>query len=123
MTRDEAVKLAHDWAAAWNERAVERVLDLFNDDVVFNSPTAHAVTGDGTVRGKAALRAYWNAALGSITTLRFTVERVIWDAATRELAIVYVSDINGRRKRVSESLIFGTDGRVACAEVFHGLAT
>jgi uncharacterized protein (TIGR02246 family) len=122
MTRDEALKLAHGWAAAWNERALERVLDLFDDDVVFVSPTARAVTGDGTVRGKAALRAYWTKALEAITSLRFTVERVLWDTVARELAIVYLADINGKTKRVSENLTFGADGRVMSAEVFHGLA-
>ncbi len=122
MTRDDALELAHDWAAAWNERAVERVLVLFTDEVVFISPTARAVTGDGTVRGKAALRAYWIEALAAITSLRFTVQRVLWDAATREPAIVYLAEINGTTKRVCESLTFGTDGRVVSAEVFHGLA-
>jgi hypothetical protein len=46
-----------------------------------------------------------------------------YGAATRELAIVYISQINGRRMRVCENLVFGIDGRVASTEVFHGLAT
>jgi len=121
MTRDEAVAFANQWAAAWNERAVERVLEHFSDDVSFTSPTALAVVGAATVRGKAALSAYWNAALARIGSLRFAIDRVVWDAATRELAILYVSNIDGRSRRVSENLTFGPDGRVASAEVFHGV--
>jgi hypothetical protein len=45
----------------------------------------------------------------------------LWDAGTRELAIIYVAEIDGRGKRVSENLIFGTDGVVNSAEVFHGV--
>ena len=76
MTRDEARAFADEWAAAWNERAVERVLSHFDDDVSFTSPTALAVVGVATVRGKQALREYWNTALARINSLRFAVERV-----------------------------------------------
>jgi hypothetical protein len=121
MTREEANAFAAEWAAAWNERAVERVLGRFNDDITFTSPTALAVLGTGTVRGKAALRAYWTSAMSRIGALRFTIDRVVWDPVARELAIIYGSDIDGRTKRVSENLLFGSDGLVATAEVFHGV--
>jgi steroid delta-isomerase len=121
MTRDDARRFAEVWAAAWNERDVERVLSHFADEVSFTSPTALAVAGTGTVRGKEALRNYWTAALSRIESLRFTLDRIVWDPATRELAIVYESEINGRRRRVSENLIFGTAGLVDRADVFHGI--
>jgi hypothetical protein len=89
--------------------------------VVFVSPTALAVAGTATVRGKAALGEYWAHAVSRIDSLRFTIERVMWDATTRELAIVYVAQINGQSKRVSENLTFGLDGLIESAEVFHGV--
>ena len=121
MTREEARGFAEAWAAAWNARDVERVLSHFAADVSFTSPTALAVAGTGTVLGKEALRNYWTAALSRIQSLRFTLDRIVWDPATRELAIVYESEVNGRRRRVSENLIFGADGLVARADVFHGV--
>ena len=121
MTREEAHAFAQQWAADWNERAVERVLAHFADDVTFTSPTALAVVGVATLRGKQALRDYWNKALARIGSLRFTVDRVLWDAEHRELAIVYESAIDGRRRRVSENLTFGANGLVTSAEVFHGV--
>ncbi len=121
MTRVEAEAYAARWAAAWNDRDVERVLADFHEDVVFTSPTAQAVVGTPTVRGKESLRDYWRKALARIDGLRFTVDRVLWDERTRELAIVYVSEIGGRRKRISENLTFGADGLVVAAEVFHGV--
>jgi len=120
MTRDEARAFADEWAAAWNDRAVERVLSRFDDDVSFTSPTALAVVGVATVRGKQALRDYWNTALARIGSLRFAVDRVSWDPLSRELALIYVSD-TGRKKRVSENLVFGANGLVVSAEVFHGV--
>lgn len=122
MIRDQksATEFAVRWAADWNRRDVEAVLAHFNDDVVFASPTALAVVGAPVVRGKAALRDYWNAALARITALRFRVDRVLWDAESRELAIVYVAEINGQARRVSENLRFDAQDRVVSAEVFHG---
>jgi len=121
MTREQCEKFATIWAEAWNHRAIDAVLEHFVEDVVFTSPTAAAVVGSPVVRGKQALRAYWTTALRRITSLHFTVDRVLWDPASRELAIVYTSEINGSAKRVSENLTFNEDGRVVTAEVFHGV--
>ena len=121
MTREEAEAFAAEWAAAWNELSVERVLAHFDEDVSFTSPTALAVVGVGTVRGKQALRDYWNTAIARVGSLKFVVERVLWDASSGELAIIYVSDAGGRRKRVSENLLFNRNGLVVNAEVFHGV--
>jgi SnoaL-like domain len=121
MTGEQARAFADEWAAAWNELAVERVLAHFDENVSFTSPTALAVVGVPTVRGKQALREYWNKAVARIRSPRFTVDRVLWDASARELAILYDSEIDGRKRRVSENLIFGADGLVVSAEVFHGV--
>ena len=121
MTGEHARVFADEWAAAWNELAVEPVLAHFDENVSFTSPTALAVVGGPTVRGKQTLREYWNKAVARIRSLRFTVDRVLWDASARELAIIYDSEIDGRKRRVSENLTFGADGLVVSAEVFHGV--
>jgi ketosteroid isomerase-like protein len=121
MTGEDAETFAAEWANAWNRRAIDEILEHFHQDVVFTSPTALAVVGTPTVRGKDALRAYWTVALGHIRALRFTVERVLWDPARRELAIIYTSETDGKTKRVSENMTFSESGRVVAAEVFHGV--
>jgi hypothetical protein len=122
MTRESCERFAARWAEHWNRRDVEGVLAHFHEDVVFTSPTALAVVGSPAVRGKDALRAYWTTALGRIESLRFIVDRIVWDPTTRELAIVYTSTINGAAKRVSENLTFDGHELVVSAEVFHGVA-
>jgi len=121
MTHKEARAFAEQWASDWDKLAVERVLEHFDDRVAFTSPTAAAVVGLPTVSGKQALRDYWNKALARVGSLRFIVDRVVWDEASGELAIIYIADIGGRKRRVSENLTFGADGRVVSAEVFHGV--
>jgi hypothetical protein len=121
ITHGELDAFAAEWAQAWNARAVETVLGHFHEDVVFTSPTALAVVGTSTLRGKNALRAYWTAALARIGSLRFTIDRVLWDAAAQELAIIYTSEIDGVIRRVSENLTFNEARQVVSAEVFHGI--
>jgi ketosteroid isomerase-like protein len=122
MTSDDARGFAAQWAEAWNSRDIEQVLAHFHDEVEFTSPTALAVMGTPTVRGKASLREYWTKALSGLASLRFTVDRVVWDPDGRELAIIYTSETNGKAKRVSENLRFNAAGQIAAAEVFHGVS-
>jgi len=121
MTRDEALQFAAGWVEAWNRRDIESVLGSFDDAVEFTSPTALATVGKATVRGKRDLRAYWEAALARISSLRFVLDRVLWDPEGRELAIVYISEINGGVKCVSENFRFGPNGSVSAVDVFHGV--
>jgi hypothetical protein len=121
MRPEDADAFATEWAAAWNAREAETVLLHFAENVEFTSPTALAVVGVPTLRGKDALRAYWNTALARIGSLRFTVDRTLWDSHRRELAIIYTAEIDGKIRRVSENLVFGAQGLVVAAEVFHGV--
>jgi ketosteroid isomerase-like protein len=122
MTTDDARSFAARWAEAWNSRDIEQVLAHFHEEVEFTSPTALAVMGTPTVRGKGSLREYWTKALARLASLQFTVDRVVWDPDSRELAILYTSEIDGKAKRVSENLRFDAAGLVVVAEVFHGVA-
>jgi len=121
MTRNGAGQFAQRWAAAWNRRDVDAVLAHFHEDVRFTSPTALAVVGSSQVQGKRALRDYWNKAMTRITALQFAIDRVVWDAESRELAIIYTATIDGNSRRVSENLKFDAAGLVVSAEVFHGV--
>lgn len=63
------------WCAAWNRHDTDAVLAHFTDDVIFTSPIAQRVVPEtgGIVRGKAALRDYWEKALTSVPDLHFTI--------------------------------------------------
>lgn len=98
---DPAVFTA-DWVAAWNAHDVEAVLAHFHRDVVFSSPVAARVLGgDGVVRGKDALRAYWTLALQKVPDLAFTLDGVYAGIAT--IVINYRNQNGGL---VDEVLIF-----------------
>ena len=118
---EQAAEYAQRWAAVWNRKALEDILVHFADDVVFSSPKALDLMGVPTVRGKAELREYWRRALARIESIEFTIERVLWDAGRRELAIIYDRVVNGRRDRAAEVLRFGSSGLVVAGEVLYGV--
>jgi ketosteroid isomerase-like protein len=121
MNRIEAVEYARRWTEAWNRRDIDAVLEHFDEDVVFSSPRALQVEGIPTVHGRAAVREYWRTSLRQVESLHFTLRRVIWDAESSELSIIYDRDVNGQRDRASEVLHFGQSARVVSGEVFYGV--
>jgi hypothetical protein len=73
MNETEAQEFARTWLAAWNARDLDAVLAHFADDVTFSSPMARRLVGgsEGVIRGKDALRAYWQRGLDAFPDLRF----------------------------------------------------
>ena len=122
MKRSEIDAFVSSWIEAWNRRDVEAVLEHFADDVEFTSPVAQTVVGRGTIEGKAALRAYWEEALRQRNTSHFTLDHSIWDSDRRELAIVFMRDLDGERRRACELLQFDPGGLVVRGEALHGAA-
>jgi len=116
----DADRRAHQWADSWNARDVESILAHFRDDVVFRSPIAVQMLGTPALQGKDALRAYWEEALRRIGHLHFRVERALWDPAQRELAVLYVAELDERRTRAIERLSLDADGKVAEADALYG---
>ncbi len=110
---------AAEWVAGWNARDLERVLSHYADDVVLTSPMAARVVpgSHGTIHGKAALRAYWEVALGRSGALHFTLEETLSSAGA--VTILYR---NHRDEHVSETLLFDADGLVTRAIVAYRAA-
>ncbi|GFG52123.1 DUF4440 domain-containing protein [Mycolicibacterium agri] len=106
MPTPDPQRFANEWVRAWNAHDIEAVLAHFHDDVVFTSPVAARVLPEsaGVVRGKVALRHYWNTALKTLPDLRFEVVGVYQGCST--LAINYR---NHRGELVNEVLTFDGD--------------
>ena len=122
MSSFEPAAFAREWAQGWNARDLDCVLAHFSDAIVFSSPKAVDAVGQPTVRGKPALRAYWERALTQISALEFMVVAVMWDGSARRLAIIYDRRVNGRSDRAIELLTFDAKGLVTAGEVFYGVS-
>ncbi len=73
INREFALTFAKTWIDGANARDFERVLGLYDENVVVTSPYVRQVTGDpsGQLVGKDKLREYWTASLTKRAELKF----------------------------------------------------
>lgn len=86
----------------------------YKDDVVFRSAKAQVLVGQGTLNGKAELRAYWSKALARQPNLKFTVLDVF--VGHEMLVLTYRNQNN---LKAAETLRFASDGLVIEASACH----
>jgi len=95
MTEAAAQRFARDWIDAWNRRDAEAVLAHYAEDAIFVSPKAERFVGHARIEGKAALRAYWQAALAQISSIRFELDSASFSPRTDTLTVLYSASFNG----------------------------
>jgi ketosteroid isomerase-like protein len=91
MDQQRAQVFADGWYAAWNSHDLDAILELYADDVKMTSPLVQTLTGreDGSIAGKEALRAYFEAGLEKYPDLRF--EPIALFAGVDSLVLQYRS--------------------------------
>ena len=98
-----ALSFAREWIEAWNSHDLERILSHYSEDFEMASPLIVERMGEpsGVLKGKAAVRNYWQQGLAAQPPLRFELLDVL--AGIRSITIYYRSI--GRRV-VAEVLEF-----------------
>jgi ketosteroid isomerase-like protein len=106
---------AADWIDAWNRHDLDAILAHYADDFEMRSPYIVQIAGEpsGVLRGKAAVGAYWAAALARMPDLRFTLIDTFFGVDS--LIIHY----QGARGPAAEVFEFGPDGRVIRAAAHY----
>jgi ketosteroid isomerase-like protein len=72
-----AEDFARKHVSVWNRHDLDEIVELYTEDVELVSPLAGAVAGGTTVRGRDALRAYFEAALKKYPELEFRLIDVL----------------------------------------------
>ncbi len=105
LTREWALKFAHEWIEAWNAHDLERILSHYTDDFEMSSPLIVERLGrtDGVLRGKESVAEYWKPSLSLDPPLRFELIDVL--VGPNQLTIYYR---NIGRRVVAETLVFNT---------------
>jgi predicted ester cyclase len=109
ITEDKARDFAAHWIHAWNSHDLVDILSHYAEDVVLVSPVAARILNDpaGTVRGKDALRAYFQKALEAYPNLRFNLLDTLWG-----LSSVVLYYVNQKGTKTGEFMEFDSHGRV-----------
>lgn len=103
----DASQFAREWIEAWNAHDLERILSHYSPAVELSSPVAARLTGDGSVRGKDQLRAYFQKGLELFPELRFTLLDVLAGLAS---VVLYYE--NQRGTRTGEFMELDGEGKV-----------
>lgn len=108
ISREFGERFAEEWIAAWNSHDLDRILSHYADDFTMSSPYIAQIAGvaSGSLRGKAAVRAYWAAALQKMPTLRFELVQTLVGV---ESVTIYYRGVKGM---AAEVFFFGDDQRV-----------
>jgi acyl-CoA thioesterase FadM/ketosteroid isomerase-like protein len=120
LTEAAAQQFARDWVDAWNRRDAEAVLRHYAEDAVFVSPKAERFVGTPRVLGKAALRAYWQAALSQIRELEFSLEQALWSPRSETLTVVYRAALQGQPPVCAAEIMRFRDGVIVHGEALYG---
>ena len=104
-----AREFAQDWIDAWNRHDLEQILTHYDDEVLLTSPVAlKLLGGDGTVRGKAALREYFLRGIQAFPNLRFDLIDALW--CTETIGISYFNNVRG--SKTAEVMLLNPAGKI-----------
>ena len=109
ITEAEAVQLAAHWVQAWNAHDLDEIMTHYHDDVVLVSPVAAQLLNDptGTIRGKHALRSYFEKGLQAYPELEFELIDILWGL---ECVVLYYH--NQRGTKTGEFMELDPSGQV-----------
>lgn len=112
MDKAFAEHFAAEWIESWNAHDLDRILSHYAEDFEMTSPVIIQVAGEpsGTLKGKAAVGAYWKKALELIPDLKFELLLILTGVGSITL------HYKGARGRLAAEVFhFGPDDKVARA--------
>lgn len=108
LTRAFADEFAAAWIDAWNSHDLAAILSHYSADFEMSSPMIAVIAQEpsGTLRGKAAVQAYWAKALQLLPDLRFELVDTLLGADS--ITLYY----KGARGMAAETFLFDAQGHV-----------
>ena len=117
---DPRVAIGRCWLAAFNNRDLDGLLELYTEDAVHTSPKLRdrrPETG-GEVRGKVALRAWWADCFARLPHLRYEERRIAVGEGV--LMLVYLRTHPGEPDLLVAESYDLREGKICASHVFHG---
>jgi ketosteroid isomerase-like protein len=103
-----AQAFASDWIASWNSHDMERILAHYTEDFAMSSPLIVERLGqpEGKLKGKKAIREYWQPGLSMDPPLQFELIEVFVGI---EAITLYYNNVG--RRLVAETLFIDSSGK------------
>jgi ketosteroid isomerase-like protein len=120
MAAEENKKIALKWLETFNEHNLEKLLSLYNDNAEHFSPKLKIRMPEtlGLIKGKQALREWWQDAFDRLPTLNYEVLKLTAD--NEQVFMEYIRHVkNEEDLRVGEVLQI-KNGLIVFSRVYHG---
>lgn len=111
--------IAHAWFDAFNAHTLEQLLQLYHEDAEHYSPKLKLRHPDtqGLIKGKPALRAWWQDAFDRLPTLHYEVVRLT--PHVDRVFIEYVRHVAGEEEIYVGEMLEIENGFIIRSSVFH----
>jgi ketosteroid isomerase-like protein len=112
--------IAERWLACFEDRDLDGLLALYADDATHTSPkirARHPDTG-GLLRGKAAMREWWQDSFDRLPSMRYVPTALTADS--ERVFMEYVRHVAGEPDMPVAEVLEVRDGLIVASRVFHG---
>ena len=119
MSAKQNTEIAIKWFAAFNDHNTENILKLYHDNAEHYSPKLKMRQPEtkGLIKGKAALREWWNDSFTRLPSLKYEVVKLTADE--EQVFMEYIRHVNGEDDlNVGEVLVI-KNGLIIASRVYH----
>lgn len=120
MSAQNNKQIATKWFEAFNEHDLEKLLSLYDDNAQHFSPKLKVRKPEtqGLIKGKAALREWWQDAFDRLPSLQYEVIKLIADE--EQVFMEYIRHVDGEDDLSVGEVLQIENGLIVFSRVYHG---
>ena len=119
MSPNELNEIALKWFKAFNDKNLDQLLSLYNDNAEHFSPKlkVRQPETNGLIKGKNALRSWWQDAFERLPTLHYEIIRLT--SQDNRVFMEYVRHVKGEEDLHVGEMLEIKEGLIVKSSVFH----
>jgi ketosteroid isomerase-like protein len=120
MSAQNNKQIATKWFEAFNEHDLEKLLSLYDDNAQHFSPKLKVRKPEtqGLIKGKAALREWWQDAFDRLPSLQYEVIKLTADE--EQVFMEYIRHVEGEEDLSVGEVLQISNGLIVFSRVYHG---
>jgi predicted SnoaL-like aldol condensation-catalyzing enzyme len=114
------LSIAHKWFESFNNHNLEQLLSLYDEEAEHFSPKLkiRKPETNGLVKGKQALRDWWQDAFDRLPTLNYKVTSLTANAD--RVFMEYIRNVDGEPEMLIAEVLDVKENKIIASRVYHG---